>query len=600
MPSRTEAKSHRRAPAALACCVAVAMVSALAAWAQTKPVAARRATAAAPLSGELLGLVTDAAGHAAPGAVVQLRAAGLHGRVVEALTSAQGLFSLHDLAPGLYYVEVGKGTQVAARRQIEVRASERTLLLVSLPQLLRSAQLGAPAGVKPDQAFDWALRQATVWRPVLRLDDGDAPPPQRASTESEPLQGYVGLSAGGGDGAFDAPAFSTNFRVDTGLWDQTLLSFTGAVGTNGQGGGGDTRVQASFRSSDASNYNRMTVGVRQVSVPGLPALPSLRVLSLNYADGVDVGSRVHLQFGALMNAVSLSDTVTDVDPYLRAIVHVGSEGQLEYRALTAAPPVHFGPNPADEAELPDPTPTVTLDHGRARLERAHHQELQYSDSLTPNDTVTAALYQEHFWRAAVDGAYTLGGENLTSSEVASLGGGELLPDLLNNLFVANGGSYGGWGYRFVFEHRLGENWKADLGFAGGPVLAPVTESAGVYPTSVANALGRARARAITAKLEGTLPATQTRLICSYRALSRPAATGLDLYDDSTAQSESFLNVAVQQPLPRLISGGNRIEALVEIHNLLAQGYIPMLGSDGHTLYLVQSARSLRGGFTIRF
>ncbi|MGH9394031.1 MAG: hypothetical protein ACRD1E_07660, partial [Terriglobales bacterium] len=76
--------------------------------------------------------------------------------------------------------------------------------------------------------------------------------------------------------------------------------------------------------------------------------------------------------------------------------------------------------------------------------------------------------------------------------------------------------------------------------------------------------------------------------------------GLDLYDDSFAQSDSYANVFLRQPLPSLIGGGAHIAALLEIHNLLAQGYIPMMSSDGRTLYLVQSARSLRGGFTISF
>ena len=43
-----------------------------------------------------------------------------------------------------------------------------------------------------------------------------------------------------------------------------------------------------------------------------------------------------------------------------------------------------------------------------------------------------------------------------------------------------------------------------------------------------------------------------------------------------------------------------MEALVDIRNLLAQGYIPVIGQDGHTLYLVQSARSIRGGVAFNF
>jgi hypothetical protein len=43
-----------------------------------------------------------------------------------------------------------------------------------------------------------------------------------------------------------------------------------------------------------------------------------------------------------------------------------------------------------------------------------------------------------------------------------------------------------------------------------------------------------------------------------------------------------------------------MEVLVEIRNLLAQGYVPVLGEDGRTLYLVQSPRTLRGGVAFNF
>jgi hypothetical protein len=43
-----------------------------------------------------------------------------------------------------------------------------------------------------------------------------------------------------------------------------------------------------------------------------------------------------------------------------------------------------------------------------------------------------------------------------------------------------------------------------------------------------------------------------------------------------------------------------MEAVVDLRNLLAQGYIPMLGPDGKTVYLVQSARSVRGGVSFTF
>jgi hypothetical protein len=43
-----------------------------------------------------------------------------------------------------------------------------------------------------------------------------------------------------------------------------------------------------------------------------------------------------------------------------------------------------------------------------------------------------------------------------------------------------------------------------------------------------------------------------------------------------------------------------MEVLLEIRNLLAQGYVPVMGRDGQTLYLVQSSRTVRGGVAFNF
>jgi hypothetical protein len=57
-------------------------------------------------------------------------------------------------------------------------------------------------------------------------------------------------------------------------------------------------------------------------------------------------------------------------------------------------------------------------------------------------------------------------------------------------------------------------------------------------------------------------------------------------------------------LPDVYSGTGffpgHIEAIVDLRNLLAQGYVPVLGSDGHTVYLVQSARAVSGGVAFTF
>jgi hypothetical protein len=57
---------------------------------------------------------------------------------------------------------------------------------------------------------------------------------------------------------------------------------------------------------------------------------------------------------------------------------------------------------------------------------------------------------------------------------------------------------------------------------------------------------------------------------------------------------------VRQPFPRVHFMPGRMEAIIDLRNLLAQGYIPVVGPDGNVVYLVQSARSVRGGVAFTF
>jgi hypothetical protein len=103
-----------------------------------------------------------------------------------------------------------------------------------------------------------------------------------------------------------------------------------------------------------------------------------------------------------------------------------------------------------------------------------------------------------------------------------------------------------------------------------------------------------RHHALAAKLSGTTPLTHTHWIASYRWVNGTTLTPVDMFNASAGQSDPFLNIFVRQPI------GSHVEALIDIRNLLAQGYVPVVGSDGQTVYLVDSARSVRGGVAFTF
>ena len=73
-----------------------------------------------------------------------------------------------------------------------------------------------------------------------------------------------------------------------------------------------------------------------------------------------------------------------------------------------------------------------------------------------------------------------------------------------------------------------------------------------------------------------------------------------MFNASAGQADPFFNLFVRQPLPRIHGLPLNMEALVDLRNLLAQGYVPVIGPDGHTVYLMQSARSVRGGVAFTF
>jgi hypothetical protein len=73
-----------------------------------------------------------------------------------------------------------------------------------------------------------------------------------------------------------------------------------------------------------------------------------------------------------------------------------------------------------------------------------------------------------------------------------------------------------------------------------------------------------------------------------------------MFNASPGQTDPYLNLFIRQPIPTLGFLPAHMEALIDVRNLLAQGYVPVAGQDGETVYLVQAARSVRGGLAISF
>jgi hypothetical protein len=150
----------------------------------------------------------------------------------------------------------------------------------------------------------------------------------------------------------------------------------------------------------------------------------------------------------------------------------------------------------------------------------------------------------------------------------------------------------------VLERKLYSDLTATLDLAYGGVLDLTKPDVAIQNAS--QWISTERREAVAAKLSGTVHCTHTRWIASYRWVNGSALTPVDMFNASPGQSDPFLNLFIRQPIPTLGFLPGHMEALVDLRNLLAQGYVPVMGQDGQTVYFVQSARSVRGGVTINF
>ena len=148
------------------------------------------------------------------------------------------------------------------------------------------------------------------------------------------------------------------------------------------------------------------------------------------------------------------------------------------------------------------------------------------------------------------------------------------------------------------QRRFSGDLTATIDYSTGGVAtlrAPISTWQAVASDLVAD-----RQHSIGTKVSGRIPGCSTRLVASYRWSSGSALSAVDAFNASPGQMDPYFSIFIRQPLPANSFIPVKMEALLDVRNLLAQGYLPVLGQDGHTLYLVQSARALRGGLAFTF
>jgi hypothetical protein len=393
---------------------------------------------------------------------------------------------------------------------------------------------------------------------------------------------FLAGSAASGDGT--GSDMSTGFTLERSLFSDGHLAFSGNVAYGEGLPAAVVRTSYSRRLMNGSQPS-MALTVRRFAASD-PSLhnAALQALALSASDDFAVGDILEFKFGSELQTIQFLGHVSAFRPYASADLHLSPNTVLEYDYATSRPDLRsekgFDSAPAD---LSESNPRVSLLGFAPKMESAHHQEVSLSHRAGKTN-LQVAVFSDR-----------IGDPALTGTGQTTAAGGFLLPDVTSGTFSYTGKTLDTNGLRVVLQRKFSSDLTGTIDYAFGGVLDLSRPDVSLQDAQ--QFMTTQRRHAVAAKLSGNVSRTHTRWIASYRWINGPAITPVDMFNASPGQSDPFLNVFVRQPLPSM---GGHVEAIIDLRNLLAQGYVPVLGQDGQTVYMVQSARSVRGGVAFTF
>ena len=565
--------------------VTVATV-ALPAWSET----------AHAIPGAISGYVRDGSGAPQMGAAVEVL--GSAAQALKVFTDDRGFYSVASLLPGTYSVKVSAPSFLPAlREKIAVRAGAKRMVNVTLTTLFEAIQLVPLRSPLDDDDWKWTLRSVAN-RPILRvLEDGTTVVAQSGESAADHgLKGSVTFLAGSPGQGFGSPSDMTaGFAVERSLLSSGTLRLNGNLGYEPDGQGIPTAV---LRTTYTNSFNgvlepSLAITALRLNSPDLNTMPgaTLQALSVTSSDRIVLGDMLEMKFGSELQTIQFMGRVNALKPFGSVDLHITPNTVLEYQYATSVPNMgledRFGEEGFDSAssDLSETAPRMSITGFSPAVERDHHQEVSISQRIGKNN-LQVAFYAD----SLADPVLTGVGEMTAES-------GEVLPDVYSGTFSYQGSDYATRGMRVVLQRKLFSDLTATLDYAYGRVLD--LSRPDVQLQDAREWIRGEQRQAVAAKFSGTVPKAKMRWIASYRYVGGRALTPVDLFDTSAGQSDPYLNLCIRQPIPASLLA-RHLEILVDLRNLLAQGYVPVMGRDGRTIYLVQSARSMRGGVAFSF
>ncbi len=571
----------------------------------------------AALRSTLSGVVRDGNGRPQIGALVEVLNAD-YGLVARTFTDDRGHYALPRLGQGTYQLKATNSFFLPTiLPDLHLLADSKVVINLTLSTLYQALTWLPAEPRRPDSGPDdwnWTLRLSAN-RPLLRaLDEQtarlaaangtmDLSGPVLIQSETSTAREHcrrgavrTGLTRFGQGGLEQQVEWSINESGTRAVLFNAQTS-TSAAGVDAFSTTGAYRQQLS---PDRSAFTVVTVTDRPRIHPGVNAgagndagdgLATARIRSgttVQLGDLLELSAGTELAYARLASGVSAAGS----HPYAAIAVHEGAT-TISYRFATAR---SMAEEARMEAEAAEDAPLLSEFRGTLAMEQGLHQELRAAREFaggTGRWTGEITGFADTLEHPLVEGA--------VRGDEAAIDSNNVLFDPGTGTIAVSGPGYRGGGIMAMLRDQLSPGTWLSFRYAlGKATTLPEGERApgsqGLAGASQSFTARPASMLAFTA--ETRLPETGTVLRGSYRW--QPASTLTQVAPFNGDVPDAYLGMHIQQPLHLKRAGAGRLQAVLDVRNLLAQGYRPFLSQDGTTVYFAQAQRCIAGGIGFSF
>jgi len=540
------------------------------------------ACGAAPAS--VSGLVRDSAGIPQIGARVQLLRPDLT-VVATVLTNGNGHFNFNSVLPGRYAVKaMGEMYLPSLREDVRVRtATIVNLTLNTLYEVVQWLPSEPRSASSPSDDWKWTLRSAAN-RPLLRwLQDGPLVVVSDGSGSAPRLKAR--LIATGQAGTFgesgerfsaaveDTPSDSrellarVDFAPDSDAGMESMLGFRQDLGFAG-----------SVQSVAAVSMHP--------EVDGPAGQQGLEEAVFRTAETMRLGDEFDIEAGSTeiigRFADQSADTVVLGLPNASVAWH-GGDTTVGYRVATMT----TNPAASDETEAGAWMPALAVRSGKLAIEHGLHQEIAWQ-RITNTSEMAVVVFADNMRNPVVE----------AMGNMANAQAGSALYDTASGIMRAAGPGFSTMGVAASMQHDLPHGNQIRVSYANGTALVMPALPRAMAASDVLAAVRARRSQTYAISLSGTLEGTGTTWHASYRW--QPDDTVTEVAPYALDAREPYMNLNLRQVIRPARDGVGGFEALLDVQNLLAQGYRPYIVNDGSVLIFAQQQRGIRGGLAFTF